>query len=51
MTFLTTLMTRLYGRLAQAKARGESGQGLVEYGVFLGGLALVGMTIYLVVGH
>lgn len=51
MTFLMRTMTRLYGRLAQARARGESGQGIVEYSVIAGALMLVGAAIYLVVGH
>lgn len=51
MTFLMRMMTRMYGRLAQARARGESGQDLIEYAVIVGALMLAGGTIYLIVGR
>jgi hypothetical protein len=51
MTFLTMLMTRLHGRLAQARAHRESGQELIEYAVIVGAAMLVAGTVYLVVGH
>jgi hypothetical protein len=51
MTFLTMLMTRLYGRLAQVRAQGDSGQDLIEYAVIAGGFVVVGAVAYLVVSH
>jgi hypothetical protein len=51
MTFLTTLMTGLYGRLAQARAHGDSGQDIIEYAVVVAALMAAAGAIYLVVSH
>jgi hypothetical protein len=51
MTFVMTLVTRLYGRLARVRAEGDSGQDLIEYAVVMGVLTMVGAAIYLVVSH
>jgi hypothetical protein len=51
MTFLMTLMTRLHGRLAEARAHGDSGQDLIEYAMVMAGFTILGAAVYLVVSH